>query len=397
MPATPGFWQRQARQVAEDPALRAYGAALCGCHLLSFVFWQQTSLPAQLSRGTPVCWPLLDGCAELARRSAGFWQLALLAYAATALVSALLFGGSRAKWGVVGFALLFVLHLALLFQDYRLRLNQHTMLMWAGLAFLLAPRKRLALKALLVSFYFFAGLLKLDAEWLSGAALGGHRPLLVPASLLPAACAYVVLLELVLVFGLFSRSKWLFSATLAQLGLFHLASFSVVGFFYPLLMLGLLSIFVLDRSFPKRDAAPERWASAAWVVAPFGLLQLLPRVMPGDSALTGQGRFLALHMLDAKLSCRATLTLHYADRASETSEVRTKLPGRIACDPLVYFHLARGVCRAQRGREAFTDLDLELWSKRQTGPLVKVIDQQRFCSEPVSYSAFTPNPWIRGE
>lgn len=391
------FWRRQVDEIVEDPALRTYGVALCVCHLLAFVFWEHVSLPRMLSSGTPVCWPFFDSCAELGRQSNGFWQIVLVAYAGVSVLSALCLRGPRVRLGVAGVAVLFVLHLAILFQDFRLRLNQHSMLMWVGLAFLVAPHKRVTLKALIVAFYFFAGILKLDAEWLSGAALGGHRPWLVPKELLPAACWYVVLLELALIFGLFSRKKWLFLATLLQLGFFHLTSFPIVGFFYPLLMLALLSIFVLDRRFPAPAVTRRAWLSAAWLVVPFGLLQLLPLAMPGDSALTGQGRFLALHMFDAKLSCRATLTLHHAGRPAQAHEIKAKLPGRIACDPLVYFHLARGVCKAQQGKAGFEDLDLKLVSKRQTGPLVTVVDQERFCSEPISYSAVTPNAWIRGK
>jgi hypothetical protein len=390
--------RRQLREIDADPALRAYGVALCVCHLLAWLNWERTALPKLLSPGvTPVCWPFFEGCAELSKRSPEFWQWALYGYAGLSLLSGFWFWRARTKWALAAFVLLFGAHLLLLFQDFRLRLNQHTMLMCVGLAFLLAPSKRLSLRALVVSFYVFAGLLKLDQEWLSGAALGGHLPLFVPAALLPAACWYVVLLELVFVWGLFQPNKYPFWLALGQLALFHLSSFAVVGFFYPLLMAGLLSIFVLDRRFEPAPATPPRLLHAALVVVPFGLLQLLPLGMPGDSAVTGQGRFLALHMFDAKLSCRASVTLHSAGRPAQEGLIKAKLPGRIACDPLVYFHLARSVCQKQQGRNGFEDLDLKLVSKRQTGPVITVVDQKHFCTEPVHYSAWLPNAWIHGE
>lgn len=392
------FWQRRAREIAEDPALRAYGIALCVGHLWAALFWARLPLAEVLGpSATPVCWPMFEGCAEWSRHDAGFWRTVLLGYAVLAAATGSLLGGSRPRLGLASFGALFVVHLSVMVQDFRLRLNQHTMLMWVGLAFLLAPNKRFTLRALVLAFYVFAGLLKLDQEWLSGAALGGHRPLLVPESLVPMACWYVVLLELVLVWGVFSPKKWLFSVTLAQLGLFHLTSFSIVGFFYPLLMVALLSIFVLDRRFPPRASELRRWL-AATVLLPFGLLQLLPLAMPGDSALTGQGRFLALHMFDAKLGCTATATLHFEGAPDQHVRLRGKLPGRIACDPLVYFHLARGLCRdPSRLDPGFHDLDLQLVSQRRTGPLVTVVDQKAFCSEPVHYSALWPNPWIHGD
>ena len=69
-----------------------------------------------------------------------------------------------------------------------------------------------------VLFYFWAGIIKLNPEWISGAALYGESLLLIPDSLIPAACIYVVVLELLLIFGLLSnRASW-FWATLAQLG-----------------------------------------------------------------------------------------------------------------------------------------------------------------------------------
>jgi len=45
------------------------------------------------------------------------------------------------------------------------------MLNWIVLAYLFFPGKRVLLRHLLVSLYFWAGILKLDWEWLSGVAL----------------------------------------------------------------------------------------------------------------------------------------------------------------------------------------------------------------------------------
>jgi hypothetical protein len=105
------FWRRQTDEIVEDPALRVYSVALCICHLLAFAFWQQTSLPRVLSTGTPVCWPFFESCGELTRQSYGFWQLALMLYAIVATLSTLLLRGARARWGVAGVVILFVLHL----------------------------------------------------------------------------------------------------------------------------------------------------------------------------------------------------------------------------------------------------------------------------------------------
>ena len=54
---------------------------------------------------------------------------------------------------------------------------------------------------MVVLFYFWAGLLKFNSEWLSGAALY-KKPWLLPTGALPLACAYVLALETVFSWGL---------------------------------------------------------------------------------------------------------------------------------------------------------------------------------------------------
>ena len=49
------------------------------------------------------------------------------------------------------------------------------MAFWACFVYLLIPGKRDAVRLLLVLFYFWAGTLKVNWEWISGAAL--YRPL----------------------------------------------------------------------------------------------------------------------------------------------------------------------------------------------------------------------------
>ena len=122
---------------------------------------------------------------------------------------------------------------------------------------------------------------------------GARWLLWVPAFLVPVACAYVIVLESVLVFGLFSRRRWLFWGTLAQLLLFHVISYPVVGFFYPALMAALLSIFPLARLVGRESEGPSLAALGRGLepiptyalLAGFSALQLVPLPVsgrPGD-------------------------------------------------------------------------------------------------------------------
>ena len=308
------------------------------------------------------------------------------------------------------YAALIILELvkiAIIVQDYRLRLNQHYMAFFVALAFLLFPAKRRVLQYLIVLFYFWAGTLKLNREWLTGAALYRQEFLWLPQALIPAACAYVVVLETILSFGLLARRAWIFWATLGQLALFHAMSWPIVGSFYPSLMFCLIAIFPLSRLWPvgadwPSFASIERGLelrSTYALLATFSLLQLVPYAFPGDSAITGEGRLFALHMFDARVACEAHLTLHDAQGGTQLVQITTdRGPVRSRCDPLVHFNVARAFCREGAASGGWTDLDLFLQSRRATEPTLRpVIQIERFCAANPSYDVWRPNPWITRE
>ena len=244
----------------------------------------------------------------------------------------------------------------------------------------------------------------MDWEWLSGIALYNQDRLWLPAPLVPAACVYVVVLETMLVFGLYSRRNSVFLATLGQLVLFHIFSWPIVGFWYPMLMFCLLSILPLTRvlhppaewvAFASVRQLGRRRAHATFVAA-FGALQLVPHAFPGDSALTGEGRAFALHMFDALVVCEGKVTYHFADGSTREDllpEAR-RLPHRSRCDPVIFFNLAKNRCRG-RGSD-IVDLDLSLRSRHSSEPQFReTIDVKQFCAADPTYDMWRHNEWIR--
>jgi hypothetical protein len=210
----------------------------------------------------------------------------------------------------------------------------------ATAAFLLVPNKRETLQLLLVLFYFWAGTLKLNWEWLSGAAL--YRPLwLFTGRGIIVACAYVIVMELVVVWGLLARDRRIFWLCFAQVLVFHVFSWAVVGFFYPLLMFGLLAIFPLCRLIPAPRPGASRGEailrgrlsrSAALVALVFSAMQLSTHLYPGDTAITGEGRLFALHMFDARVECDARIVLKLKDGRRVDHELADQ-GIRTRCDP----------------------------------------------------------------
>ena len=395
----------QIDEIRSDRALTFYGIALAAAHLLTSIQWQFRSGVSLMIGGDAarLCWPFFEDC-HIVHVSVwtvhytlwGFFLLSVLAGACFLL--------RRISAGYWLLVLVTAIRLLIMIQDYRLRANQHYMLNWMVLAFLFLPRKRILLHHLLVSLYFWAGILKLDWEWLSGVALYNQDRLWLPASLVSASCVYVVFLETTLIFGLYARRRWIFYGTLAQLAAFHIFSWPIVGFWYPTLMFCLLSVLPMTRllhppgewvTFSSlRDLGRRRLNLA--VLAVFALLQMVPRVFPGDSALTGEGRVFALHMFDALVVCEAKLTYHLADGSTREDFLpeTERLPHRSRCDPIVFFDLATNSCRQHL--PGVVDLDLSLESKHSSeAHYHPTIDVKGFCTARPTYDMWRHNAWIQ--
>lgn len=399
-----GYLPRQLREIGDDAALRLYGAALALTHSLSMLYWRDSGVLGFLGRGTEaICWPLLPGCEGLRVFGPGPLKWGLRWYFAAGLAVAALFLVKRlCRAAYAGLLALTIFKLLFLALDFRLRLNQHYMVLWVSTVYLFVPGKRQALRVLLVLFYVWASTLKFNADWISGAALP-TTDWIIPAAWTTAACIYVIFLEAGVSWGLLAASPWIFWGALGQFALFHALSWQQVGFFFPSLMFLLLLVFPLARLIrPPAGTAPRREGrrlepATLGIATAFSLFQLVPLLIPGDAALTGEGRPYALHMVDAGVTCRG-----WADvRRDDGTGVRVSLTGgtvaRISCDPIVLAERARNICQGTSSlvRDA-ADLDLHLVSRRRTmREFQTVIDLPGFCTRGIRYDPLGRNPWIR--
>ena len=403
------FFRAQIAEIEGDAALRWYGVAMAFLHVVTYLYWVDQRIAAFVGAGAePICWPLVPDCGALRVLAPAGVALALRAYFAVAVGTGLLFASRQlVPWAYASLVLVNVFKLAIMLLDYRLRMNQHYMAFFATFAYLFVPAKRDGLRVLVTLFYFWAGTLKLNWEWISGAGL--YRPMWpFSGAGVIVACVYVIVLELGVAWGLLAKRAWIFWAAFAQFLIFHALSWQVVGFFYPLLMFAILAIFPLSRLVAPRDP-PEGLLAAFFrgrevravyaLAALFSALQLIPYAFPGDRALTGQGRLYALHMFDARATCVGWADLHNVDGTTTRRDLKLPLDTRIACDPIVYFNRARNLCRQRdAGRAAFTDLDLVLSARRSSeSELRRVIDTKGFCAKRERYDPFRHNAWILTE
>lgn len=394
-------------EIVADPVLRIYGAVLSALHVL-FAWWilHDGHLLLLAPGADPVCWPLVPFCESLRIFPLPVLTAIVQMHAALALAATALFARPRTAPAAMRLlALLVAVEIGILSLDFRLRRNQHYMALATTLTFLALPGRRDTLRVLIVLFYVWAGALKLDVEWLSGAAL--YRPLwLFTGRGIPAACIYVVAMELVLVWGLLARRAGWFWSALAQVLVFHVFSWGIVGYFYPVLMFGILSIFPLCRIRPLpaaatssllRDFLTARAARPVYVAAAlFSVLQAVPHLYPGDTALTGEGRLYGLNMFDARVECETVAKVTLADGRQRIQPLALSRETRTRCDPLVARAGALALCRSGRvGRTAIRRLDLLVRGRRSSDPeMHTVVDVQDFCANPPAYDPFFHNAWI---
>jgi hypothetical protein len=401
-----GMLSRQVEEIRADPVLRVYGAGLALINLLSVLFWRVMGEQSAMSRAAePICWPLVPDCQRWRWLSLGQVETLLQVFGlASAIVAALFLWRRFVPAAYAGLLALNLVKLLLLALDYRLRHNQHYMALWAAAVFLFVPGKRDALRVLIVLFYVWAGTLKLNWEWVSGTDL--YRPLwFFTGAGVVVACVYVVVMELVVSWGLLASRGWVFWAAFAQVVLFHIMSWAIVDFFYPLLMFILLSIYPLVRIWPPGDRrgllepllqGRLRPATYAPAVA-FSLLQITPYAFPGDRTITGEGRLYALHMFDARVVCEAFAAVRSRDRTEQRVELKLTYMPRINCDPIVIFNRANNLCAGRSPLASnVADLDLHLRARRyDDSTFHDVINVADFCGRGLRYSAFRHNQWIQ--
>jgi hypothetical protein len=376
------------RKLLHDPALKVYGALLTFVHFISGLYWLTDHFyywmtPTEES----ICWPLVPACDALRIFTPGQARLAIAVYMALAVLLFLAFiFARRLSWPLLAaFVGLWVVKFAIIAMDYRFRHNVHYMHFFISLAYVVGLDKPLLCRWQLVLFYFWAGTLKLNAEWLTGGALY-KKPFLVPETLIPAACFYVVVLELVLVWGLLLKKKpWIYWSVLFQLLVFHAVSWGSVGFFYPTTMFCLLGIFIFE--WPEPQFARRGFVYAYCLI--FSCLQLIPRVISPDSSLTGEGRLLALHMFDAQSRCVGYVRTgagRSVDLISEADVVRLR------CDPIVVWNRAKSLCRENPNAR----IDLFLASRRTADPqFYRIVDEKDFCRSRLEFSIWRKNSWIQ--
>src|SRR5262249_126264 len=132
------------------------------------------------------------------------------------------------------------------------------------------------------------------------------------------------------------------------------------------------------REVPDEDPLFERLTTgrAGWpayaILACYALAQVAPKLFPGDSAITGEGRIFAINMMAARVGCDPVQLARPPEGGhaviEETSERRSDVGVRIKCDPIRYWNIARHLCDEHKQLGDDARIDVYLSSRRTTDP-----------------------------
>ena len=225
-----------------------FGAFLTASHFYAIALWNKNQfLISKLSptNSEPICFPFFPNCNDFFNISDFSLQFFLYAYLLLTILGIFCFFQKKLlTLAYYIFFVLFIIKSSIHLSSYSFMGNYNYMASLVYFCYLFLPRKKLVIKYLIIAFYITAGALKLNSEWLTGATIPYPPPML--GNFLVPSLFYVVLLELVFVFGLLCKSRSIRLFSLAQFFIFHIFSLQVVGFFNPMIMLSILSIFVID-------------------------------------------------------------------------------------------------------------------------------------------------------
>lgn len=387
-------------QISKDPVLVRYGFSLSLIHIFTFFYWFfHTKVYTFIA--TPdvaICQPFFTICRHFRVFSPETWRWLLVVYLFLGIFGSYLWFTKKIRWAYSYSFLMMVVKYFIYLQDYRMMGNYHYIHYLFAFLFLIYPFKRLLLPVTVVLVYLAAGILKLNYEWLSGAALFGNIGFLKHLPL-EWATAYVVVLELCFSWLLLAKNPKLRYFALAQFLLFHLYSVQIVGLFYPLVMFSILSIFVLsDLSKIKVVSTFANFKSRFVVVyiGVFLLLQAYPLLLPGNTAITGEGRIVALNMFDAQAVCRHSFYQQGISDSFERNFDLNSLGPRIKCDPHLYLELAKNICHEIRNSNSQTKLHFQLQSKLSSESRFQEVARiDDICNQTPSFNMLLSNAWIK--
>jgi hypothetical protein len=383
-------------EIRGDIALQLFGGAVLLGFLLTFRGWEG-SMAGSTNSSTYLCWPFFQSCGDwifMDTRPYGYTKNT---------VFMVLFGlimlstyGLLAKRYIlthVSILILFIAKLYFMATNFAYNANYdyyHTLF---AFVFLFLPHKRFFGSLAVVVFYFLSTASKVHETWSLGTYFTALQPglPLFPESLTPVMTNFVLIMEMVFAWALFSRIKLLQRSVFAFFVIFHLYSGILVGYHYPSIVTPALIIFFGPLYKPFERIPLDLKSIIGWALM-YALLfsQMISHMIPGDEKLTMEGNFYGLYMFEANHQC----SVRIYDKNGETVSSRDSATARNRCDPYQYmFRAQQSFCTSSRGQ--FGPYHMKMTHSINGGPFYFIVDEPDLCT--LKYKPFSRNEWIKDE
>ena len=399
------YIKSQIQEIESYKSLRWYGAFLSLTHIATFFFWHHNAFVYQyLTRNAnAICWPQLPFCESLRFLSPMGVQVLLYVYLVVAIFTVFLFLNKKTLIYAYGlFLTVNVLKLYMFLMDYRLMDGSHYILFLVSFVYLFIRKKLVFIPLLISCFYFFTALLKIsDPVWLMG--LGFKQDIWLPSffteNMRLVFYFYIVCLEMIGSLFLVLRTHWK-ALVYMQWILLYIISCFTVGYFYPAVMLCLLSVFWLMLVFNEnyKISGFNRMFSGVVFTLLVVVGSLLSFIIPGDANLTGEGRLYGLNVPSAYTHCNSQIILSFQNKTLQEHFPRyyEGYPLNLRCDPYMDFNTIKQICAFYKDDPEFIDLNWSLYSKRGYDlEYRQIVKEENVCSKNLKYFSWRRNHWIK--
>lgn len=397
------FWGWYARifaveEIDRSRTLQLAGGVLLFGWLLEFQNWSRfPDLSVNAVRdGLHLCWPWFQSCGEWYFLTMGALGYSQQVFYALLLGLIVLAGASlvyrRFYYAHAIFLLLFAWEVVGIVLSYRMAVNYWYIHVLFGAMFLFARNKLAFLRIVAVAFYFFAGIIKLDSSWISGEYFKALADglYLVPDALIPVATNAVILMELVLVWFLFSSRREYKLSVLAILFVFHVYSAIYVGFTYPAVVLPMVLVLFLSREpIPINFRTFKTSIVGSVVVLAFAVVHIIPFMIHGDVRITLEGNKYGNYMFRANYQCESKARFVYEGGRVEERE-STSFFANYRCEPYGHFFYFKQMCAKD---ETIERIEWTFDTSVDGSPLMRIVDVEDTCA--LEYKPFSHNEWIR--
>lgn len=380
-------------EIKRSSTVKIFGGFLALAHFITYFVWMGgNNILSGWEKGDTYCHPLFENCEWLSSVSAHFFPFLTALYLILAGVTIFIFLFSSwvvLAWIFLGFV--FFINSFFYIQDIRLSSNWHHLLIFLTFIYLFIPNKEKNLRLLLASIFIMMGLLKINAEWMSG--LWFETQMGLPIKLGEWLAAVAILIETIVPLSLLMRDFRYFAIGFFSLLIYQTAVFYIDGFFAITMGLIFLVFFALHyweqrkletayiyQSFIRPE--PSRFwillsLSLFWLPQTLSLIPIsYPYFKPFEQALS----------LSPQVTSEECRQISFVTLGSNTFEISSpdltkNWPDHLKCNPYIRMLEVRKACtQTENNTPAIVSSFLDRRSFKDKG-FVRIFEFDNICEE----------------